>query len=121
MARILLAEKDDTLRRFLVASLRRAGHAVEAVTDGPAVLASVAPGPGSYDLLLVNMLMPGLDGMDLARRVMSRAPHIRILFITGFAVVAMTRQFPRRPEARVLSKPFHLRDLVRQIDKVLTA
>jgi two-component system cell cycle response regulator CpdR len=121
MARILLAEKDDILRRFLVTSLRRAGHAVDAVMEGPAVMAAIAPGPGSYDLLLVNLLMPGLDEVELARRVMSRAPHIRILFITGFAVVAVTRQYPRHPETRVLSKPFHLRELIGQIEKVLAA
>lgn len=118
MARILLAEDDDQMRAFLSRGLRRAGHAVDAVGDGDAALARSRS--GDYDLLLADVVMPGIDGIELARRVTARQPGIRVMFITGFAAVALQddRFGPHRP--RVLAKPFHLRHLIAEIDALLS-
>ncbi len=113
MARILLAEDDENMRIFLARALERAGHEVSAVGDGDAALALA--GAGEFDLLLADVVMPGIDGIELARRVSTILPELRIMFITGFAP-----GFARR-QPRVLAKPFHLRQLVDEIDKVLTA
>src|SRR3954453_9496538 len=67
MARILLAEDDDQMRAFLSRGLKRAGHAVDAVPDGEAALLRLQA--GEYDLLLADVVMPGIDGIELARRV----------------------------------------------------
>ena len=117
MARILLAEDDDQMRAFLSRGLRRAGHAVDAVGDGDAALARSRY--EDYDLLLADVVMPGIDGIELARRVTTRQPGIRVMFITGFAAVALQddRMAPRRP--RVLAKPFHLRHLISEIEALL--
>ena len=117
MARILLAEDDDQMRGFLSRGLRRAGHAVDAVADGETALSRSHH--VEYDLLLADVVMPGIDGIELARRMTSRQPGIRIMFITGFAAVAMQddRLMPQRP--RILSKPFHLRHLIAEIDALL--
>lgn len=117
MARILLAEDDDQMRAFLGRGLRRAGHAVDAVGDGDAALARSRN--SDYDLLLADVVMPGLDGIELARRVAARQPGIRIMFITGFAAVALQddRFNPHHP--RVLAKPFHLRHLIGEIEALL--
>jgi two-component system, cell cycle response regulator CpdR len=66
MARILLAEDDDSLRAFLVTNLNRAGHQVEAHGDGDSAWEALER--GAYDLLLTDIVMPGLDGIELARR-----------------------------------------------------
>ncbi|HEV8680201.1 MAG TPA: response regulator [Stellaceae bacterium] len=118
MACILLAEDDDQMRAFLSRGLRRAGHAVDAVGDGDAAL--VRSCNANYDLLLADVVMPGLDGIELARRVTERQPGIRVMFITGFAAVALQDDgfAPRRPT--VLSKPFHLRHLIAEIEAILT-
>jgi len=117
MARILLAEDDDQLRIFLSRGLQRAGHIVEAVGDGIAALALAQD--NNFDLLLADVVMPGLDGIELARKVAERQPGIRIMFITGFAAVAMREEglTPNRP--RVLAKPFHLRHLIDEIEAML--
>lgn len=118
MARILLAEDDDQLRTFLARGLRRAGHAVDAVGDGEAALAR---SPGSpYDLLVADVVMPGIDGVELARRMAARQPKLRVMFITGFAAVTVQtdRLAPHRP--RILTKPFHLRHLIAEIDALLS-
>jgi two-component system, cell cycle response regulator CpdR len=118
MARILLAEDDDQMRGFLSRGLRRAGHTVDAVGDGETALARSRH--VDYDLLLADVVMPGIDGIELARRMTTRQPGIRVMFITGFAAVAMQddRFGPQRP--RVLSKPFHLRHLIAEIEALLS-
>lgn len=121
MARILLAEDDPGLRRVLVQALGAAGHSVRAAGDGLEALRQLQT--GAVDLLLADIVMPGLDGMELARRASRIHPELRIMFITGFAAVVLRdgrmRQAPEG--ARLLSKPFHLRDLVREVDALLQA
>src|ERR1700730_15135543 len=117
MARILLAEDDEQLRIFLSRGLQRAGHIVEGTADGAAALLRAKD--TDFDLLLADVVMPGLDGIELAREVAKLQPGIRIMFITGFAAVAMREEGlgPNRP--RVLAKPFHLRHLIDEIEALL--
>ena len=119
MAQILLAEDDESMREFLAKALRRAGHEVMPVGDGLDALTQLAD--GSFDLLLADVVMPGLDGIELARRAAKKQPGIKVMFITGFAAVALRAREQSPRNARVLSKPFHLRDLVDQVDVMLRA
>jgi two-component system cell cycle response regulator CpdR len=119
MARILLAEDDDSLRSFLAANLGRAGHEVDAFGDGDAAWDALER--GVYDLLLTDIVMPGLDGIELARRGADVDPAMKIVFITGFAAVALSQHHKAPKEAKVLSKPFHLKDLVAEVERVIAA
>ena len=116
MARILLAEDDNQMRAFLSRGLRRAGHSVDAVGDGEAALMRATG--ANYDLLLADVVMPGIDGVELAKRVAARQPGIRVMFITGFAAVTLNTDSKAVKDARVLSKPFHLKDLVMEVDRI---
>jgi two-component system, cell cycle response regulator CpdR len=117
MARILLAEDDDHLRLFLSRGLQRAGHTVDSVGDGTAALA-LAYG-AAFDLLLADVVMPGLDGIALARKVAEHQPGIRVMFITGFAAVALHENGYTNRRPRVLAKPFHLRHLIDEVEALL--
>ena len=101
MARILLAEDDADLRSLLTVRLARAGHHVEAVGDGDAVLAALAR--DAFDLVVADLVMPGLDGLELARRIngSSGAAAMRIMFITGFAGVVLSRRANRCGSGRL--------------------
>jgi len=118
MTRILLAEDDESMRTFLVRAIERAGYEVVAVDRGTAALPYIAG--GDFDLLLTDIVMPEMDGIELAQRAAALAPRMRVMFITGFAAVAL-KAGRRAPEAKVLSKPFHLRDLVDEIERMLAA
>lgn len=118
MARILLAEDDDSLRGFLARALARAGHEVEACPDGEVAARHI---DRDWDLLLTDIIMPGMDGIELARLAAQRHPGLQIMFITGFAAVALQAEAEAPPGARVLSKPVHLRDLVVAVDRMLAA
>ena len=119
MANILLAEDDSSMRQFLTAALERAGHRVDPCKNGLDAL-HAAENEKSYDLLLADIVMPGIDGIELSQRVSTLIPGIRVMFITGFAGVAVGAQNEQQPHAKILSKPFHLNDLVDQVQTVLT-
>ena len=119
MARILLAEDDDSMRSFLARAIEKAGHEVMAVDRGTAALPLLAT--GQFDLLLTDIVMPEMDGIELAQRAATLAPRMQVMFITGFAAVAMNKRSAAPQNAKVLSKPFHLRDLVNEIDRLLAA
>ena len=115
MIRILLAEDDDTMRHYLARALERVGYAVDTVDRGTAALALLET--QSFDLLLTDIVMPEMDGIELAQKASVFAPDMRVMFITGFAAVAL-RAAKAAPQAKVLSKPFHLRDLVAEVDRL---
>ncbi|MFZ5608474.1 MAG: cell cycle two-component system response regulator CpdR [Pseudomonadota bacterium] len=119
MANIVLAEDDDALRAFLARALERAGHAVVTVDRGTKALPLIAS--GAYDLLLTDIVMPEMDGIELAQRAATLAPKMQVMFITGFAAVALNRRNQTPQQPKVLSKPFHLRDLVGEIEKIFAA
>jgi len=115
MIRILLAEDDQVMREYLTRALERAGYAVAAVDRGTAAIPLLES--ESFDLLLTDIVMPEMDGIELARRAAELVPGLRVMFITGFAAVTL-KAGREMPNARVLSKPFHLRDLVAEVDRI---
>jgi two-component system cell cycle response regulator CpdR len=119
MARILVAEDDDSMRSFLSGALRRAGHIVEPAADGFEAITLLAR--QEFDLLLADVVMPGMDGVELARRAARDQPNLKVMFITGFAAVALRGRSGMPGDPKILSKPFHLKDLVSQIDQLLGA
>ena len=119
MSRILLAEDDDSLRAFLTRALERAGYEVRACADGDQALAALHDGP--YDLLLTDIVMPGADGIEVARQAAAVQPELRIMFITGFAAVALAARESAPKGAKVLSKPIHLREIVAEVDRMMAA
>ena len=115
MIRILLAEDDQVMREYLTRALERSGYSVSAVDRGTAALPLLVE--GGFDLLLTDIVMPEMDGIELAQRAAEISPATRVMFITGFAAVTL-KAGQAMPNARVLSKPFHLRDLVAEVDRL---
>ncbi len=116
MIRILLADDDDVMREFLARALMRAGYEVESVDRGTTALELIRSGT-HFDLLLTDIVMPEMDGIELAQKASVIVPNLRVMFITGFSAVSL-RAGQTLPNAKVLSKPFHLKDLVLEVDRV---
>ncbi len=119
MSRILLAEDDHDMRRFLVKALQNAGYDVVAFDNGRSAYERIREEP--FTLLLTDIVMPEMDGIELARRATELDPDLKVMFITGFAAVALNPDSNAPKDAKVLSKPFHLRDLVNEVEKLLAA
>lgn len=115
MIRILLAEDDTSMREYLSRALERVGYSVTSVDRGTLALPLIES--KTFDLLLTDIVMPEMDGIELAQRAAVIAPDMRVMFITGFAAVAL-KTGAAQPQAKVLSKPFHLRDLVDEVDRL---
>ncbi|MGI9400610.1 MAG: cell cycle two-component system response regulator CpdR [Rhizobiaceae bacterium] len=119
MTKILLAEDDDDMRRFLEKALDKAGYRVVAFDNGASAYDRIREEP--FTLLLTDIVMPEMDGIELARRATEIDPDLKVMFITGFAAVALNPDSNAPRDAKVLSKPFHLRDLVDEVEKMLAA
>ncbi len=119
MARIILAENDNDMRRFLAKALANAGYDVVSYDNGKSAHERLREEP--FTLLLTDIVMPEMDGIELARRATQLDPDLKVMFITGFAAVALNPDSQAPKDAKVLSKPFHLRDLVREVEKLLAA
>jgi two-component system cell cycle response regulator CpdR len=116
--RILLAEDDDSLRGFLARALERAGYEVVACPDGETAIEALDQ---MFHVLLTDIVMPGIDGIEVARIAAARQPGMRIMFITGFAAVALSAGDRAPPGAKVLAKPVHLREIVAEVERMVAA
>ena len=117
MARIVLAEDDAAVSAFVSRALRYKGHEVTPVPDGSAALGALAA--GEFELLLTDIVMPGVDGIALALKAGKDHPELKILLMTGFSD---ERQRAHKPEAliqRVVTKPFTLEEICAAVDEEL--
>ena len=119
MAHILLAEDDESLRKFLAQALVKAGHDVTDFGDGGDVFECLKG--FRFDLLVTDIVMPGMDGIELAKRAAEMDSALKIMFITGFAAVALHPSSGAPKQAKVLSKPFHLREIVAEVERMIAA
>lgn len=113
MSTILIADDEFSTRQYLTAALEKTGHQVTACTNGLQAFSVFESAPTRFDLLLTDIVMPGMDGMELSSRIKAIRPDMKIVFMTGFAGMA--------PEGstKVIAKPFHLGNLTREIDEIL--
>ena len=119
MTKIILAEDDNDMRQFLAKALEKAGYEVVSYDNGLSAYERLREEP--FTLLLTDIVMPEMDGIELARRATELDPEIKVMFITGFAAVALHPDSRAPKDAKILSKPFHLRELVDQVERMLAA
>jgi PAS domain S-box-containing protein len=106
--RILVVDDDPAVREVTSSMLRQSGYGVTEVESGEAALAALARGE-PYDLLVVDMVMPGLAGTEMVRRARGRWPGLRVLFVTGYTQVEASN--PTIADDPLIKKPFRLGDL----------
>ena len=109
MARILIAEDDPAVRQFVARALMHDGHEVHTSDDGLQAIEDL--GEETYDLLITDIVMPGLDGIALALKAAKEYPDMAILMMTGFAA---ERQRAHNLDAlihEVVPKPFSLKQI----------
>lgn len=118
---ILLADDDPAMRSFISTALKRAGYTVTEAEDGIDALNKLKEN-GAFDLLLTDIVMPGIDGVELARKASKIRPNIKVIFITGFTAMATKHKGEASTNnSKIISKPFHLNDLVSQVGEILQA
>jgi PAS domain S-box-containing protein len=120
-ARILVVDDDPRVREITVQMLRQVGYGVTEVESGQAALDRLSRGE-AYDLMVIDVAMPGLNGIETVRSARQRLPGLRALYITGFVDVAGAE--PQTGDDPLVKKPFKLDDLKngvrRAINRTLT-
>src|SRR3954470_12381894 len=117
MASILVAEDDQAVRDFVSRALAYYGHSVTSVPDGSAALAALSE--RRFDLMLTDIVMPGLDGVALAAQATKQDPSMPVLMMTGFASEGQRAQ--NIAVERVISKPFSLKEICAAVEEALAA
>jgi len=116
---ILLVEDELSLRRLTQRSLREAGYVVLEAGDAPEAVAIARRAASPIDLLLTDVVMPGMSGGDLAKKLSSERPGMHILFMSGYTDGAIEVHGDLRPGLVVLRKPFTRETLLRAVDDAL--
>jgi DNA-binding response OmpR family regulator len=119
MARILLAEDDDNVRRFVERALTHSGHDVLSAEDGGLAAEYFEREGGAFDLLLSDIKMPVMDGIALALQVGASHPEMTILLMTGFADQRERAHGLDALIYDVIPKPFSLSDLLAKVEDAL--
>jgi two-component system, cell cycle sensor histidine kinase and response regulator CckA len=118
---ILVVEDQDDVRRFACDALRGYGYKVQAAASGSDALRLLAETSGPIDLLVTDLVMPGISGRELADCVAELRPGMPTLFMSGYSDEAATRQRVVEPGAAYLQKPFSPAALARKVRDVLAA
>ena len=121
MARILLAEDDQSVRAFVARALRMDGHDIVEADDGGRALEIIEEAAGQFDLMLSDIKMPLMDGIALALSVADRFPTVTIVLMTGFAEQRERAHGLDALIHDVIAKPFALDELRARVDAALAA
>ena len=111
MARILIAEDEESVRTLVVRALEMDGHAVLATADGAEALAALNRERGAFDLLLTDIKMPIMDGIALALVAARDDPRLKIVMRTGYADQRDRASGLEALIHGVISKPFTVADI----------
>jgi PAS domain S-box-containing protein len=116
---ILLVEDEDALRRMLREALAKAGYRVWEAGNGEEGLQQWQVANGKIDLVVSDVVMPGMNGLKLAQELMARSPDVPVIFMSGHAEDVITKQGVIDSERDLLPKPFLPEVLVRKVREVL--
>jgi two-component system, cell cycle sensor histidine kinase and response regulator CckA len=116
---ILVAEDEDALRAAMKASLEKLGYTVLAAENGGEALHKCGKTKSPIDLLVTDLVMPVMSGMELAEELARIKPGLKVLFVSGYASDVIDRHGPLAPGSHFLQKPFPLKALASRIREVL--
>jgi CheY-like chemotaxis protein len=116
-ATILVADDDENVRELVVAMLEELGYRVIAAEDGRAALAVIQRGE-PFDLMVADVVMPGMSGVEVAKRARADGRKLRVLFATGYADVALYRDGLEGED--MIRKPYRMAELADRVGRALT-
>jgi two-component system, cell cycle response regulator CpdR len=119
MGKVLVVEDDDSVRAFTARALQADGHTTEMAADGDEGLEMIRAASGAFDLVLSDIRMPVMDGIEMAKLAAQAFPGLRILLMTGYA-----EQRERAAEldgivVGVVNKPFSLAEIRGEVARAL--
>ena len=118
MKRVLIAEDEKSIREFIVINLKRAGFEVTEAADGESALAAFEENNGNFDIALLDIMMPGIDGLEVCKRLREKSGTLGIIMLT-----AKTQEMDKVTGLLVgaddyVTKPFSLSELMARVDAI---
>jgi two-component system cell cycle sensor histidine kinase/response regulator CckA len=117
---ILLVEDEAAVRQLAERVLSKAGYSVVATAGGEEAIQRAHELSGGLDLLLTDVVMPGLSGPEIAEQVSALHPRVRVLFTSGYSDEAISRHGVLKPGVSLLEKPFSVEALLERVRRTLT-
>jgi two-component system cell cycle response regulator CpdR len=119
MAKLLIVEDDESVRTLAARALERAGHMVDVAADGAQGLARVEAAGGGYDLVVSDIRMPEMDGIEMAITASALFPSLRIMLMTGYADQRERAEELDGIILDVVQKPFTLAEIRSRVERAL--
>jgi two-component system cell cycle sensor histidine kinase/response regulator CckA len=116
---VLLVEDEEAVRLFAARALRNKGYRVLEAADGECALDVISGGDEKIDLIVSDIVMPGMDGQTLVRLVRQELTKVKIILMSGYAEDGLARDHEDDPSIRFLPKPFTLAELAGSVKEVL--
>lgn len=121
MGYILVVDDDPSVRTFTARALKIDGHIVDEADDGDVALESIADQDGTYDLILSDIRMPAMDGIEMAKNAVKDFPDLKILLMTGYAEQRERADDLSKIIIDVVPKPFTLSNIRQAVSEALAA
>jgi two-component system cell cycle sensor histidine kinase/response regulator CckA len=116
---VLVVDDEREVRELEQSMLQHAGYEVLAADSGRAALALIAEGQG-IDVVVADLMMPGMDGSEMMRRIRAERPHLKVLFVTGFSDHLFEEQQCLWEDVAFLDKPFTMNGLIEAVSTLLS-
>ncbi|HVO81832.1 MAG TPA: PAS domain S-box protein [Terriglobales bacterium] len=116
---VLLVEDEESVRQLVRETLEAKGYKVLEADQGEAALRVASAHPGTIDMLITDVVMPGMSGRELARQLSTSRPQTKVLYLSGYTEDAILHQGALDPGTAFLQKPFTLQALSRKVREVL--
>lgn len=117
-ARILVVDDEDALRTVLSSELEGEGYEVDTAGDGDEAIAIVQK--KQFNLVLLDIKMPKVDGFEVLKFIKEKSPHVKVIMLTGFADLKNAIESKKLGAEDFVSKPYDLVDLLTTIERVLS-
>ncbi len=118
---ILVVEDQDTVRKLAVTALKKCGYQILSASHGEEALRLAASHPGPIHLLLSDVVMPRMNGLELAGRMRTVRPEMKLLYMSGYAEDVIARRGLVNSQAPLLAKPFTPTEVTAKVREVLGA
>jgi len=119
MSKLLIVEDDESVRTLAARALERAGHVIDVAADGAQGLSMIEAALGGYDLVVSDIRMPEMDGIEMAIAAAARFPAMKIMLMTGYADQRERAEELDGIILDVVQKPFTLAEIRSRVDRAL--